>query len=116
HGWPGIAVSHYRKTGIEFDWKRAARWIEPVLGDLLVRPIEPGLFYNVNLPLLPPDAADPEIVWCSLDPNPLPLNYRHEEETGLYHAGDYNLRHRTPGADVDVCFGGRIAVTAVRML
>jgi hypothetical protein len=24
------------------------------------------------------------------------LNYRHEEETGLYFAGDYNLRGRTP--------------------
>jgi hypothetical protein len=32
------------------------------------------------------------------------------------HVGDYQLRHRTPGADVDVCFGGRIAVTAVRLL
>ena len=39
-----------------------------------------------------------------LDPKPLPLNYRHEEETGLYFAGDYNLRGRTPKADVDVCF------------
>jgi len=38
------------------------------------------------------------------------------EESGLYYAGDYQLRHRTPGADVDVCFGGRIAVTAVRLL
>ena len=28
----------------------------------------------------------------------------------------YQLRHRTPGADVDICFGGRIAVTAVRLL
>ena len=45
-------------------------------------PIEPGLFYNVNLPLLPPGAADPEVVWCPLDPKPLPLNYRHEEESG----------------------------------
>jgi len=24
------------------------------------------------------------------------LNYRQEEETGLYYAGDYNLRGRTP--------------------
>jgi hypothetical protein len=24
--------------------------------------------------------------------------------TGLYFAGDYNLRGRTPEADVDVCF------------
>jgi 5'-nucleotidase len=46
----------------------------------------------------------------------MPLNYRHEEESGLYYAGDYQLRHRTPGADVDICFGGRIAVTAVRLL
>jgi len=116
HGWPGIAVSHYRKSGVEFDWKRAARWIVPVLQELIARPIERGSFYNVNLPLLPPGAGDPEVVWCPLDSNPLPLNYRHEEESGLFYAGDYNLRHRTPGADVDVCFGGRIAVTNVRLL
>jgi 5'-nucleotidase len=116
HGWPGIAVSHYRKSGIVFDWERAARWVSPILAELLARPIAQGLFYNVNLPNLPPDAADPEVVWCPLDPKPLPLNYRHEEESDLYFAGDYQLRHRTPGADVDVCFGGRIAVTEVRLL
>jgi 5'-nucleotidase len=116
HGWPGIAFSHYRKSGIEFDWLRATRWITPVLAGLVAKPIESGVFYNVNLPLLPPDAPDPEVVWCPLDPKPLPLNYRHEEESGLYFAGDYSLRLRTPGADVDVCFGGRIAVTAVRLL
>jgi len=116
HGWPGIAFSHYRKNKVEYDWARAQRWIAPVLSDLLARPIEQGLFYNVNLPILAPDAPDPKVIWCPLDPKPLPLNYRHEEESGLYFAGDYNLRHRTPGADVDVCFGGNIALTAVRML
>jgi 5'-nucleotidase len=116
HGWPGIAVSHYRKTRVPFDWARAAKWVSPILADLIARPIEPGLFYNVNLPNLAPDAVDPEVVWCPLDPNPLPLNYRHEEESDLYFAGDYQLRHRKAGADVDVCFGGRIAVTAVRLL
>ncbi len=116
HGWPGVAFSHYRKSGTEFDWERATKWVAPILTDLLARPIEQGVFYNVNLPLLPPGAADPEVVWCPLDPNPLPLNYRHEEESGLFYAGDYNLRNRTPDADVDVCFGGRIAVTAVRLL
>lgn len=116
HGWPGIAVSLYRKSGVEFDWTRATRWLTPILQDLLVRPLESGLFYNVNLPLLPADAPDPDVVWCGLDPKPLPLNYRHEEESGLYYAGDYNLRHRTAGADVDVCFGGSIAVTAIRLL
>jgi len=116
HGWPGIAVSHYRKSGMEFDWARAVKWLTPILTELLTKPIEPGLFYNVNLPILPAEANDPEVVWCPLDPNPLPLNYRHEEESGLFYAGDYQLRHRKPGADVDICFGGRIAVTAVRLL
>jgi 5'-nucleotidase len=116
HGWPGIAFSHYRKDSVAFDWERAARWAVPVLSNLLAKPIEQGLFYNVNLPLLPPGAPDPEVVWCPLDPKPLPLNYRHEEESGLYYAGDYHLRDRTPGADVDTCFNGNISVTAVRLL
>ena len=117
HGWPGIAVSHYRKAGVEYDWERATRWVTPILADLVARPVEQGYFYNVNMPILPPGAVpDPEIVWCELDPKPLPLNYRHEEESGLYFAGDYNLRGRTAGADVDVCFSGRISVTAVRLL
>ena len=116
HGWPGIAFSHYRKDNCEYDWSRAGRWIAPILGDLLARPHEAGRFYNVNLPVLPADAPDPEVVWCALDPAPLPLNYRHEEESGLYYAGAYHLRDRTPGADVDTCFGGAISVTAVRLL
>ncbi|HEY1583773.1 MAG TPA: 5'/3'-nucleotidase SurE [Chthoniobacterales bacterium] len=116
HGWPGIALSHYRRSGIDFDWKRAERWVKPILGDLLARPIEQGVFYNVNLPILAPDASEPEVMWCPLDPKPLPLNYRHEEVSGLYFAGDYSLRGRTSGADVDACFGGKIAITAVRLL
>jgi 5'-nucleotidase len=116
HGWPGVAVSHYRKPDMEFDWPRATKWTIPVLADLVARPIEQGLFYNVNLPMLPPGASDPEVVWCPLDPHPMPLNYRHEEESGLFFAGDYHLRERTPGADVDTCFGGRITITAVRLL
>src|ERR1700758_2337659 len=95
-------ASPYRKKGADFDWARATRWITPLLRELLGKKVEAGLFYNVNLPLLPAGAPDPEVIWCPLDPKPLPLNYRHEEETGLYYAGDYNLRGRTPKADVDV--------------
>jgi 5'-nucleotidase len=54
-------------------------------------------------------------VFCPLDPHPLPLSYRHEE-TGLVYDGNYHLRARAPGADVDVCFSGRIAVTELRLL
>src|SRR5438045_1931906 len=60
HGWPGIAVSHYRRSGVAFDWDRATKWVKPILKDLLARPIEPGLFHNVNIPTRPPDPHQPE--------------------------------------------------------
>jgi 5'-nucleotidase len=69
----------------------------------------------VNLPHLRLDDPDPEVVYCPLDPHPLPLSYRHED-AGMHYDGDYHRRERTPGADVDVCFGGRIAVTKIRLL
>lgn len=116
HGWPGVAVSYYRKAGVEFDWARATNCVTTILRDLLGKPSKPGHFYNVNLPALLPVEESPEVVWCPLDPNPLPLNYRHEEASDLYYAGDYNLRDRTPGADVDVCFGGRISITSIKLL
>src|SRR5437588_10810779 len=43
HGWPGVAVSYYRKAGVEFDWVRAANWVATILADVLARPLEPGL-------------------------------------------------------------------------
>ena len=115
HGWPGIAVSQYQRRGFEFDWDRAAKWLAPLLSDLMERPIEPGVFYNVNLPHLTDEDADPQVVFCPLDPNPLPLSYRHEEDHGLFYDGDYQARKRTRGFDVDVCFGGQIAVTTIRL-
>jgi 5'-nucleotidase len=115
HGWPGIAFSQYLRDDAELDWPRATRWAARVLADLLLRPTEPGLFHNVNLPHLAPDAPEPEIVFCPLDPNPLPLSYRHEADNHHVYDGDYQTRQRTRGADVDTCFTGRIAVTAVRL-
>jgi 5'-nucleotidase len=114
HGWPGVAFSHYHRVGHELDWERVTPWVSRILADLLNRPVTPGLFYNVNLPHLRPGEPDPEVVFCNLDPHPLPLSYRHEAD-GSYYDGDYHTRRRTPGADVDVCFGGRIAVTAIRL-
>lgn len=115
HGWPGIALSHHLRPKMELDWPRAIRWVEKVLGDLLNRPPEPGLFYNVNLPHLTPEQREPEIVFCPLDPHPLPLSYRHDENGGLHYNGIYSARQRKPGADVDVCFNGDIAVTELRL-
>jgi 5'-nucleotidase len=114
HGWPGIAVSHRLQLGKEIDWALATAWVTPILSDLMAKPVEPGLFYNVNLPHLDPGDPEPKIVWCPLDPSPLPLSYRHEEG-GFTYDGDYQTRRRMPGADVDVCFSGNISITAIRL-
>jgi len=118
HGWPGIAVSHYRRADFpDIDWNRATQWTTRVIDHILTqqRAIEPGLFYNVNLPHLAPDAPDPKIVFCPLDPHPLPLSYRHEDDGRHFYNGNYHSRARKKGADVDTCFSGSIAVTAIRL-
>src|SRR5262249_41105782 len=108
-------LSQYRRRGVPFDWERAAAWAARVLGDLLSRPWEPGTFWNVNLPQPEPGGPDPEVVYCPLDPSPLPLSFRRDGEHFAYD-GDYRGRPRHPGADVDVCFRGQIAVSLLRLL
>lgn len=115
HGWPGIAFSQYLRDDLSPDWERAARWTTRVLGELLARAVEPGAFYNVNFPALTAEDAEPGLVFCPLDPNPLPLSYRHEEGNRHAYDGIYAARRRVAGADVDTCFGGQIAVTEVRL-
>ena len=115
HGVPGIAFSHYLARGRTADWTRAAGWASAVIRDLMARPPGPGMFWNVNLPHLEPGGPDPEVVFCPVDPSPLPLAYREGSE-GLVYCGDYQARPRQAGGDVAVCFGGRIAVSRVHVM
>jgi 5'-nucleotidase len=114
HGRPGIAFSHYRKRGMEFDWHRAAQWARRALQDLLDTPCEPGTFWNVNFPNLQPHEPEPRLVHCPLDRGPLPLRFC-ETDDGYHYSGDYHGRARQPGGDVEVCFGGDISVSLLRL-
>jgi 5'-nucleotidase len=114
HGWPGIALSQYRRKDRPFDWERAAEWTVRVLRDLFRRPREAGTFWNVNLPHVEPGGPTPEIVFCPLDPMPLPLSFRRDGDS-YHYDGNYHQRPRAAGTDVDVCFGGHIAVTQLRL-
>ncbi|OLP17695.1 5'/3'-nucleotidase SurE [Leptolyngbya sp. 'hensonii'] len=114
HGIPGIAISHYRKGKRPIHWETAARWTATVVNQLLRLPLDPGSFWNVNLPHLEPDDPDPELVFCPLSTQPLPVNYRVEGDQLIY-VGDYAQRSREPGSDVDVCFSGQIAVTKIQL-
>lgn len=113
-GRRGIAISQYRKGKRPVDWPATTRRAAYVLADLLDRPLEPGSFWNVNLPYVEPGEPDPEIVFCQPSTQPLPIKYRVEGDA-FYYIGDYGQRDRAPNTDVDVCFSGKIAVTQIKL-
>jgi 5'-nucleotidase len=114
HGVPGIAFSQYQARGRSIDWTLAGRWAEAILALLMARPWDAGTFWNVNLPHVAPGEPDPEIVFCPVDPSPLPLVYRVDGDQSIY-AGDYQSRVRVADGDVATCFGGKIAVSLIRV-
>lgn len=111
---PGIAISHYIKNRQPIDWAMATRLTMQALDKLLTLPTEPGTFWNVNLPHLAADAPSPDIVMCQTCTQPLPLQYQVDGDQFRF-TGEYGQRPRDPGADVEVCFSGHIAVTKIRL-
>lgn len=112
HGFGAIALSHYLRRGLALDLERAEHWLRALLPELLAAARAPGEFFNVNLPHLDPGSAEPAWELCPVDPSPLPLGY-HGVDRDLSYRGDYHARARRPDHDVDVCFGGRIAVSRI---
>jgi 5'-nucleotidase len=99
------------------DWERtaalAARAVERVLG----REMQPGVYWNVNLPH---PAADDELsavpcVDCDIDPHPQDVRFASQECGGFLYAGRYRERPRQPGSDVDVCFSGQISISRLAL-
>ncbi|UIE37386.1 5'/3'-nucleotidase SurE [Leptodesmis sichuanensis] len=114
HRIPGVAISHYRQGKREIDWELATAHTIRVLATLLAQSTAPGTFWNVNLPHLSPGSCEPAIQFCSPCTQPLPAAYRVENDL-LYYTGEYANRLRDPGADVEVCFSGHIAVTLLHI-
>jgi 5'-nucleotidase len=114
HRLPAIALSQYRRGGRPINWNLAARLTTNVLKELFPRPLEPGSFWNVNLPHVESSDPQPEIVFCRPCTQPLPAKYRIEGDQFFY-AGEYAQRARDPGADVELCFSGRIAITQIKV-
>lgn len=114
HRIPGIALSHYRRSGLAIDWELAAHLAARVVDKLLSIPPAPATFWNVNLPHLLPTDPDPEMVFCPLCTQPLPAVYTPQAD-GLLYNGNYHQRKRDPGSDVDVCFSGHIAITQISL-
>ncbi len=113
HRIPAIALSQYQPAGQAIDWARTQRWLARVLHLLFQKP-EPGSFWNVNFPALPPAAPEPDLVFCPPCTQPLPIRYAATPQGFLYQ-GVYHERACDPTADVAVCFGGHIAISQIRV-
>lgn len=113
-GIPGIAISHWIKRPLIIDWDLATQWTKKILADLLLRELPFGCFWNVNLPHLPPNSKEPEIVFCKPSIDPLPVNFKIQDNHYTYY-GEYSKRKRTENTDVDVCFGGNIAISMIEI-
>ncbi len=109
---PGIALSQYRQGRVTIDWPRAARLSRDAIAKLLHLRLDPGQFWNINLPHPDPDCVDPELVWCNSCTQPMPCTYKPQNDQLLYQ-GDYGGRRRISGSDVAICFGGQIAATQI---
>ena len=111
-GVPALAISQYIGRDRSIAWEVTARHARPIIDMLLQRPLAAGHFWNVNLPH--PPAYDPNLAYafCNLDINPHPYTFNREGQRYSYQ-GSIHARRRTPGRDVDVCFGGRIAISRI---
>jgi 5'-nucleotidase len=108
-GRPAIAISQFIRRGLELDWGRSRELALPVVRRLMEQGAPAGVHWNVNLPHV---EAGAEVAVAECEPDTLPLDVRYRIEGGRVHyAGSYPARPRTPGRDVDLCFGGAVTVS-----
>ena len=121
HGIRAAAFSHYLIKGIELDWVRMASWTAQVLTTLNEQEKTRGEFWNVNFPHLPlGDLALPEMVPCLPAKSPLGVSYEVRSTNEPWpkeflYSASYASRPRDPGSDVEACFGGRVAISRLRI-
>ena len=108
-GRPGIALSQYVRRGLPLNWQRSTELALPVIEQLISEPRSGRGYWNVNLPHLNRDEGA-NVTRCDPDAEPLEVRFR-QEGSSFHYAGSYHARGRTPGRDVDQCFGGSITVS-----
>lgn len=113
-GCRSLAISQYIARDEVIDWRITADHAASVVAMLLKKVIEPGCYWNVNLPHPLNRLSAPAPVFCDLDSHPHQYTYRKEGNTYRY-VGTIHERPRTPGRDVAVCFGGAVSITRLSL-
>ncbi|BBO69477.1 5'/3'-nucleotidase SurE [Desulfosarcina alkanivorans] len=113
-GIRAAAVSQYIGPDVTVDWPAAQAQSARCLQAVWEKPLAAGQFWNINLPS--PISANDVLAHrlCPLDKHP--HRYRYVEAAkGYRYQGIIHDRPRAAGSDVDVCFGGMIAVTRMEI-
>jgi len=113
-GTRSLAVSQYVAPGQTVDWDAAQNHTARVLAAIIEHVLDPGQFWNMNLPS--PLPQDGDIPWevCPRDRHA--HAYRFVKKGDWYHYdGNIHDRPHKSGSDVDVCFNGGIAVTRMEI-
>ncbi|MEW6670148.1 MAG: 5'/3'-nucleotidase SurE [Thermodesulfobacteriota bacterium] len=113
-GIRSMAISQYVARDHVIDWDITARHADSVVKMLLERPLEKGGFWNVNLPHPLDFEFERGYEFCDLDTGPHAYVYR-QEGLNYFYEGTIHERHRQAGRDVDVCFGGKVAITLLKV-
>ena len=111
-GYQAMAFSHYIARDRVVDWTLTKHRMMPILEMLLSRDLRPNHFWNINFP--DPDHDLPTLghAFCDVDTGPLSVDFDHIGTHYIY-KGNYHKRPRQQGRDVDVCFGGKVAITMI---
>lgn len=115
-GVPSLGASHYMKKGLDLDWQTAASRVEQAFQKIRDEKTSHGIFWNINLPHLEAGETEPEVVFCDPEREPLDVCFDFDEEgQKLIYRGSYHERARGKGSDVDICFGGNIAISRLEI-
>ena len=113
-GVRSAAVSQYITRDWAVDWPAAQAQTVRCLAAILNKPLEPGQYWNINLPSPISAETTLEFQFCPLDTTPHRYQYV-QDDGGYRYKGTIHNRPRTAGSDVDVCFGGKISVTRLEI-
>ena len=115
-GVPAIAVSHYVKAEFELCWDTAADRTARALDPILHSEFQDGEYYNINLPHIAPDAAEPDVIETHAERSPLLVSYEADGENAYRYTGSYADRPISKeSSDVAVCFGGNISLSRLKV-
>ncbi len=113
-GVPSMAFSHYIKRHLPIDWSVAGKRVRKVFSRLITEKLDTGSHWNVNLPHLEPGNPEPDLSFCNPCKYPLPIAFKGDDSQATY-CGVYPDRLRTKGSDTDLCFGGQITASCIRV-